>query len=207
MAATLKHKLIKYLLNKVDANDIESILTRRKIEMCERWVVKHGTSRFYQQARVMNLANDPTRIVIKENTHIRGDLVVFPSGGFIQIGGYSFVGEGSRIWSQEKIIIGDNVLISHNVNIHDTNSHPIDLVERRKDYEAIITSGFPLTKGNIATGPILIDDDAWIGFNSIILKGVSIGKGAIVASGSVVVNDVPAYSIVAGNPATIIKTL
>ena len=54
-------------------------------------------------------------------------------------------------------------------------------------------------------GDIIIDDDAWIGYGSLILSGVHIGQGAIVAAGSVVSKDVPAYAIVGGNPARVIK--
>ena len=50
-------------------------------------------------------------------------------------------------------------------------------------------------------------DDAWIGFNSIILKGVTVGRGAVVGAGSVVTNDVPDHTVVAGNPARVIKKL
>ncbi len=54
-------------------------------------------------------------------------------------------------------------------------------------------------------GPIIIGDDVWIGMNAIVLSGVTIGQGAVVAAGSVVTHDVPAYAIVGGNPAKIIK--
>jgi serine acetyltransferase len=61
-------------------------------------------------------------------------------------------------------------------------------------------------KGETATkGPITIEDDVWIGSYSIILSGIRIGKGAVVAAGSVVVNDVEPYSIVGGNPAKFIR--
>ncbi len=58
---------------------------------------------------------------------------------------------------------------------------------------------------NVKSSPITIKDKAWIGFNSIILKGVTIGEGAVVAAGSVVTQDVPDYAVVGGNPAKIIK--
>ncbi len=54
-------------------------------------------------------------------------------------------------------------------------------------------------------GPIILEDDVWIGYGSIILSGVKIGRGAVIAAGSVVVKDVPSYAIVGGNPARIIK--
>lgn len=58
---------------------------------------------------------------------------------------------------------------------------------------------------NVNHAPIIIKNKAWIGFNSIILKGVTIGEGAIVGAGSVVTKDVPDFAVVAGNPAKIIK--
>jgi galactoside O-acetyltransferase len=60
---------------------------------------------------------------------------------------------------------------------------------------------------NVKKAKIEIKDKAWIGFNSIILKGVTIGEGSVVASGSVVTKDVPDFTLVAGNPARIIKHL
>ena len=57
------------------------------------------------------------------------------------------------------------------------------------------------------SAPIVIKDYAWISFGAIILKGVTIGEGAIVAAGSVVVNSVPDYCVVAGNPAVVVKEL
>ena len=61
--------------------------------------------------------------------------------------------------------------------------------------------------GNVESSPIIIEDDVWIGFKSSILKGVTIGRGAIVAAGSVVTKAVPEYSLVAGNPAVVIRRL
>ena len=59
----------------------------------------------------------------------------------------------------------------------------------------------------VKISPVRINDRAWLGFNSIILKGVTIGEGAIIGAGSVVTKDVPAYTIVAGNPARIIQEI
>ena len=67
--------------------------------------------------------------------------------------------------------------------------------------------GHPKEKGNVVTAPIIIEDYAWISYNVSILKGVKIGKGSIVAAGSVVTKDTPPFSIVAGNPAKVIKQL
>lgn len=60
-------------------------------------------------------------------------------------------------------------------------------------------------RDSVSKGPIVIDDDVWIGFSSIILSGVHIGQGSVVAAGSVVTKDVPPYAIVGGNPAKVIR--
>jgi maltose O-acetyltransferase len=71
-----------------------------------------------------------------------------------------------------------------------------------------LTTGHPKTNDfDIQSKPILIEDDVWIGFNSAVLKGVTIGKGSIVAACSVVTKDVPEFVIVAGNPAKVVKEI
>ena len=167
-----------------------------------------GTNCFlYSTTRIYNYQNQRKHINIGDNSHIRGELLIFPYGGNIKIGEDCYVGENSRIWSGEDIEIGNNVLISHNVNIIDTNTHEIDHFERAEGYKNLIKNGHPKKKGNIKTYPIIIEDYAWISFNSIILKGCKIGKGAIIAAGSVVTKDVEPFTLVAGNPAKFIKKL
>ena len=93
------------------------------------------------------------------------------------------------------VTIGHNVVISERVAIRDSDNHIVreDGVEINKD-----------TKPTAC--PIVIEDHVWIGMNCIILKGVTIGEGAIVAAGSVVNKDVPAHCMVGGVPARVIKT-
>jgi acetyltransferase-like isoleucine patch superfamily enzyme len=202
----LKSKISGYLICKLFENsNIQTLIEKQKILKCEMFVTKHSSAKFYGEADVNNLQNDLTKISIGENTHIRGRLMIFRSGGSIKIGSDCYIGENSFIWSQSGIRIGNNVLISHNVNIQDTNAHPLNHLERREDYRVILNEGYSISNTNIITKPIAIMDDAWIGFNSIILKGVTIGEGAVVAAGSVVTNDVPDYAVVAGNPAVVIK--
>lgn len=98
--------------------------------------------------------------------------------------------------------------------VYDHNSHSLDYKEREKD---IIQQLQDYRNGAIfienknwdvvETKPIKICSNAWIGMNCIILKGVTIGEGAIVGAGSVVTKDVPAWTVVGGNPATVIKEL
>ena len=96
----------------------------------------------------------------------------------------------------KKIIIGNHVRIGGYVFISDADGHPLNAEERRT---------LPFKKENIK--PVFIDDDVWIGRNSIILKGVHIEKGSIIAAGSVVTKNVKQFTIVAGNPAIVVKEL
>jgi acetyltransferase-like isoleucine patch superfamily enzyme len=162
---------------------------------------------FHHGARVSNLQEDASKIMISDGTHVAGELILLKYGGEIKIGKNCYLGDHSRIWSGDSVIIRDNVLISHNVNIMDTNSHELDSFERAVGFYKQQNYGYPEHKGSILTSPVLIKDYVWIGFNSIILKGVTIGEGAIVAAGSVITKDVPDYAVVGGNPAKIIKTL
>lgn len=91
---------------------------------------------------------------------------------------------------RKKITIGDGATIARGVKIYDGDAHKI--IDKN---------------GNVLNPPkeITIGKHVWIGVNSVILKGVTIGDGAIIGAGSVVTRDVPAYAMVAGNPAVVIK--
>ncbi len=185
---------------------IGRLIKKQKISDCYAQVTA-GDTVFHEEASVSNFQNKPDRIRIGINTHIRGELLIFAYDGEIQIGDYCYVGEGTRIWSGDKVIIGNHVLISHNVNIIDSNSHEIKHLERAEGYKSIITNGHPKTKGSILTKPITIHDHAWISFNATLLRGVTIGEGAIVGACAVVTKDVPPWTVVAGNPARIVREI
>lgn len=198
-------KILRYIAYDLGLKEIiAEALKEKKIKSCLDSVTTAGST-FYEEAKVFNFQNNAEKIIIGKNTHIRGELLVFASGGEIKIGKCCYIGEGTRVWSGEKIIIGDHVLISHNVNIMDTDSHEMDHLERAEGYKQIITKGHPSQKGNIRTAPIVIKDHVWISLNAIVLQGVVIGEGAIVGAGAVVTRDVPPWTIVAGNPAKVVK--
>lgn len=91
------------------------------------------------------------------------------------------------------------------MTIIDTNSHEIDYQVRAESYEKMIENGHPQDKGDVETAPINIMDNAWISYNVCVLKGVTIGQGAIIGAGSVVTSDIPDFSIAVGNPARVIR--
>jgi acetyltransferase-like isoleucine patch superfamily enzyme len=155
-------------------------------------------------SRIENNRQNPSAITIGAGSQILSQLLVMGHGGNIRIGEYCFLGEHSRIWSADSITIGDRVLVSHNVNIHDHNAHSLSASNRSLHFAQIFSTGHPKTLEDVSSAPIVIEDDAWIGFGSTILKGVTIGKGAIVGAATVVTKDVPAYAIVVGNPARVV---
>lgn len=105
----------------------------------------------------------------------------------------------------EAITLGDDVVISWGVTIVDHNSHAVAWEDRASD---VLDWGRGHKDwSSVKILPVLIEDKVWVGFNAIILKGVTIGEGAIVAAGAVVTKDVPPHTIVAGNPARVIRNL
>jgi len=157
-------------------------------------------------ARIINMGTDSNCISIGRHSYIYGDLLVFAHGGKISIGDWCFIGESTRIWSASNISIGNRVLISHNVNLFDNITHPIDPVLRHKHFLDISTKGHPKSI-ELKERPILIEDDVWIGTSAFIKRGVTIGQGAIVSACSVVEEDIPPMTLVSGNPARFIKSL
>lgn len=101
---------------------------------------------------------------------------------------------GAVMSSASKISIGDNVLIGSGVLIMDSDAHPIHPKDRRNS-------------NLIKTKPVVIEENVFIGARSIIMKGVTIGRGSVVGAGSVVTQNVEAMTIVAGNPAKFLKNI
>jgi acetyltransferase-like isoleucine patch superfamily enzyme len=163
-------------------------------------------SKLSRSARIRNISGDTDKISVGANSYIQGELLVFAHGGRIAVGNWCYVGEGTRIWSAASIVLGDRVLVSHSVNIFDNLTHPIRKAERHAQVRHIMTSGHP-RELVLGEQPVSIHDDAWIGAGAFVLRGVTVGQGAIVAAGAVVTKDVPPFSIAAGNPAVVIREL
>jgi acetyltransferase-like isoleucine patch superfamily enzyme len=143
-------------------------------------------------------------LMIGEGSIIEGSLICERDGACIMIGRNTFIGT-SLLASASRIEIGDDVLISWGCNIVDHNSHAIGWARRKQDVKDWYHDKKNWTPVEIK--PIKIGNKSWIGLNVIILKGVEIGKGAVVAAGSVVVKNVKAWTIVAGNPTSVIREI
>ena len=100
--------------------------------------------------------------------------------------GSGYINYDSKIYCFNKVSIGQNVAIGENVIIRDSDNHS-------------------LTGQQSISAPIIIEDNVWIGMNSTILKGVRIGKGSVIAAGSVVTHDIPENCVAAGVPAKVIR--
>lgn len=146
------------------------------------------------------------RIRIGCHSRIEGELLVFAHGGEITIGDWCFIGPGTRIWSGASIKIGNRVMISHNVNIFDSLTHPLDPAQRHLHFRRIMEHGHPRDI-ELDDRPVVLEDDVWVAASATILRGVRLGHGAIVGAAAVVTRDVPPMTVVAGNPARIIRHL
>lgn len=198
----LKKKISKLIRDEINIVDYEKINAQNtSFQKVANFDIK--SVRIDSTAFINNTQNNKNKISIGNNSWIKGCLQISKSGEII-IGDDCFIGEHSNIWASKKIIIGKRVLISHNVNIHDNISHPLDSKERHSDFLHIRYIGFQDVV-NVPEKEIIIGDDVWIGFNCTILKGVTIGKGAIIGSNTTIKKDVPDYAVIVGNPAQIIK--
>lgn len=144
-------------------------------------------------------------INIGENCLINGRLVTENANSNITIKNNVFIGGKTILDCLNIIEINENVLISYECIIADHDSHSTNSLKRQDDLNKFRND--VMNWSQVDTKPIIIKKNAWIGTRSIILKGVTIGEGSIVAAGSVVTKNVPNYTLVAGNPAIIKKKL
>ena len=134
------------------------------------------------------------RVTIGKNAIIRPSNIYGGAiGEGLIVGDNSNIGPGAYIGFSGLVTIGKNVMMSPGVSIYAENHNFSD-------------TNIPMKDQGVTVSFVTIEDDCWIASNSIILAGVTIGKGSVVAAGSVVTKNVPPYSVVAGAPATIIKS-
>tara|TARA_R110001599_G_scaffold353459_1_gene592418 strand:- start:115692 stop:116414 length:723 start_codon:yes stop_codon:yes gene_type:complete len=111
--------------------------------------------------------------------------------GRITIGDCVLMSPGSRISASDEITIGNGVMLANGAYITDSDWHTI----------------YDRTKRDERVTPVIIGDNVWLGDHSTVLKGVTIGENSVVAARAVVIKDVPANVVVAGNPAKVVKEL
>lgn len=133
---------------------------------------------------------DGSELIIENDFGLyQGASIFLAPNAKMLIKGKGFANTNTIINCFQYIEIGNGTYISDDVRIQDSDNHTV--CENGVDKQH--------------TKPIIIHDHVWIGKNAIILKGVTIGEGAVIAAGSVVVKDIPSKTLVAGNPAKVIK--
>ncbi len=197
-------------------------------------ILKKIYSRFYQPKKVFEglskgntsillsntsldfrvLKEDRLYVNIGEKCIINSKFIFESSQGFISIGDNVHIG-GAQLISRNRIEIANDVTMAWDIILYDHNSHSIHWEERELDnfqcYQDYINFGGNniVNKNwlNVASKPIKIESKVWVGFGVTILKGVTIGEGAVIGAKSVVTKDVPPWTVVAGNPAQVVKYL
>jgi acetyltransferase-like isoleucine patch superfamily enzyme len=146
-----------------------------------------------------------SRIEVGANCMIDGNLVTEAPGSAIAIGSNTLVGGQTLIAAVKSIVVEDDVLISYECIITDSDNHSLRYSRRKNDLHEWLAGRHDWSK--VTTEPVRICKGAWLGARTIVTKGVTIGEGAVVGTGSVVTKDVAPYTIVAGNPARVIREL
>jgi acetyltransferase-like isoleucine patch superfamily enzyme len=192
---------IRFLINKMNSymrNFFviifkKNILLKGKINILGKPIidVRKGSQLIIEKNVTLNSQNLGYHI----NMHAPVKIFCDCPGAQIYIGKNTRI-HGSCIHAQLSIRIGNNVLIAGNTQIFDNNGH-----------ELLLENPQMRLNSKSISKPVVVNDNVWIGANSIILPGVSIGEGSVIAAGSVVINDVPSFCLVGGNPAKIIKKI
>lgn len=194
---------------------IKKIFKRRFLKKMQPFYISHPSSILTSSfnLRLDNPERGKKYLTIGKNCIISGNFIFESTEGQVKIGNHSYIG-GSTFISRSQITIGDNVTIAWGCTIYDHDSHSLDYRLRRKDIDdelRDIRIGVSFIRNKdwscVKSKPITIENDAWIGMNCIILKGVTIGEGSVIGAGSVVTKDVPPWTVVAGNPARVVKKL
>jgi len=166
-----------------------------KIDSSVRFIIHPGGSiiigaNCHLQSNV-DLRSQPGSILLEDNVSLHPDVYIAGYGNVILRSGVSF-NHHVYIGCAQSITIGRNTIVAPGVVIVD-NDH-------------IYTDpDVPIKYQGLSCAPVVIGEGVWIAANAVITKGVTIGRGAIVAAGAVVLSDVPAYAIVGGIPARILK--
>jgi acetyltransferase-like isoleucine patch superfamily enzyme len=196
------------IFNKI--NNIIQIFTRTtkpvntdKVDLCSTVLCGKQLEEYYKGVTfgINTAIENPGFIKIGKNSKLLHNTDIHAIRNYyaeykpsIEIGEGTQIGPYNSIASINKILIGNNVLFGPHIHITD-HSHAYQDITKPIMHQPAFSKG-----------PIIIEDDCWLGFGCHILSGVSIGKHTVIGANSVVTNDIPSFSVAVGIPAKIIKT-
>lgn len=175
-------------------------------ELLAQWHKAKDLIRSYNQIDSSNL--EEKNAILTELLGAKGKNLWITAPFFVDYGNNIYFGNNCEVnmnctfLDDNKIIIGDNVLIASNVQIY-TAFHPLNAIDRFGEIKEDGTFEFCKTQ----TAPVTIGDNVWIGGGVIILPGVTIGNNVVIGAGSVVTKDIPSNFLAFGNPCKVIKSL
>ncbi len=197
-------------------NPIKTYLAKKRnmVLLAKYMQVAPSTVLLQQNCLDMRVAAENRKYVtIGERGLIKALFTFETEKGEVRIGNNTHIG-GAQFICRSGIIVGNDVTMAWGITLYDHDSHSADWEYRQHDneqcYADYIANGNNIAHkdwSHVNTAPIVIEDKVWIGMDVLVLKGVTIGEGAVVAAKSVVTKDVPAWTLVAGNPARVVKDL
>lgn len=193
--------IILYYLSKLIAVDFLFKLKGKFSKIYSLWLLNYLPN--VDESVTFNLfcsINNTDHIYIGKKTYVDANVIIncltINNDAILKIGKNCIIGESSHLTCVKKIIIGDNLLMGRRCLITD-NSHG------NTDFSSMKIP--PKNRKIVYKGEVVIGDNVWIGERVVICPGVHIGDGAIIGANAVVTHNVPAYSVVAGVPAKVIK--
>ena len=185
---------------------IDALLLYRAQKRVSKNATFYGNSHKYSTKSNVVLLGSATKenVVLHDHCWCEGKIYI-EGNGRVEMHPYSKIGPTTKIMCVNKVVIGAYTAIADDTTLCDNNNHPISPSYRKQMRLTPKGDDMRMWKHS-ANAPIIIGENCWIGTNVRICKGVTIGDNSIVAACSVVIKDVPANCIVAGNPAKIVKT-
>ena len=195
---TMKQEIIERLKNNPKTKRMILNFLIHPVKTRPRWYLRMFIPFYIHKGRGSVLYSSVRKDIAPFNKFYLGDYSVIEDFslvnnlvGDISIGNHSRVGLNNVVIGPVKI--GNNVNLAQNITVSGLNHNYKDVSKR-------------IDEQGVSTSLITIEDNVWIGANSVITQGVTIGRHCIVAAGSIVSKDLPPFSVVAGNPARVIKT-
>lgn len=196
-------RIVQLLLrtNKSDVNGTDLLI--------KRGILKVGDNSDISGLNIYShlFSDNNVNVIIGNNCQILGQIELQSNQARVIIGNDVYIGPNTKLFCRERIDIGNDVLISWGCTLIDTNFHSLNFEDRKDDVRDGKKDWTHLKWKGVIDKPLIIKDKAWIGFNTIINKGVTIEEGTIVGAGSVVSKSTGSYTVVGGNPAKFIKEL